>query len=428
MLTSGRGFRRSLFGLFLGGAYLGLGGLAMAWIQPPQDYPDVAIGSGPANQVAIDPADPNHVVIGGSRSGEVGLSRRCAVYVSADAGETWNLAPDPPQCAWPVAVTYARSGGIIYVAYGNSTHEAGLNFSLSIDQGATWSAPTTLVSPLGRWGYSGSLRLAAGSDGSLYAVFSVVERSHSGFYCNGLYVSASTDEGASWSDAHLVDSVCLEDGERFAGSFSVAAGSEGNTIVAYGLDSWEPGYRELTHDYALQIAKSTDYGASFVYGTVDRFTSNLLESEGLYDPDIIIARGGMARVVYVERGEAILYKISRPPYDKWSDKPGRLNPDVTGAGVGSPSLAVGDCGSTNILHAVWSDRVNGTLYTRKIALPGYRWSQPLQIAEIKYGFAGSGAITTSGAEGFALYSNVMGRPLYTTDIFGSWVWSGVTCP
>lgn len=423
MLTSGRGFRCSLFGLLLGGIYFGFGGMAIAWIQPPEDYPDVDIGGGSANQMATDPANPNHLVIGGSRLvwSEGRQINQCAVYTSADGGETWSLAAEPSECTYQVAVTYARSGGVIYAVYGNSSGEPGINFSSSIDQGVTWSAPTIVASPLGRWTSVGSVRLAEGPDGSVYASFSVSEPSPSGSYCDGLYVSASTNEGASWSDARHVESRCWENGEGF-GRYSVAAGGEGTIIIAYVLDSWQPGHAELEHDYTLQIAKSSDYGASFAYGTIDRFSSNGFA--GLSDPLITIAPRGLARLVYVKEEAAILYKKSPPPYDNWRAKPVRLNPKMPGESVGSPRLAVGVCGNTNILHAAW--RGSATFYTRKIALPGYRWSRPLQISP---GFPGSSiGLTAAGAEAFAVSNFVYFHYAWWTRLYGSRVWSGVTCP
>lgn len=418
MLTSGRGFRCSLFGLFLGGVYLGFGGTAIAWIEPPQDYPDLNIGRG---FPAIDPTDPQRLVMGAS------WGASCFISMSVDGGETWSSVSELPQCAGPVAVTYALSGGIIYAAYGSSTWPS-VNFSFSIDQGATWSAPTIVASPLDQWDYLIGLQFAAGVDGPLYVVVSAYKFTPSGSLCDGRYISASTDGGASWSDARHVYLGCPGDGKVLAG-FAVAAGRAGDVLVAYGLDRWEPGHEDLRHDYALQIARSADYGASFVHGTADRSTSDVLSS-----PDITIAgERGLARLVYAKGSDAILYKKSLPPYSTWSVRPDRLNAKVPGASVHSPRLAVGACGNTSILHAAWMESIEATpydiraIYRRKITLPKYRWSKPLQFYA-KMGLGGSvQTLNAAGAKAFATFVYTNYHPLF--NVYGSsWVWSGVTCP
>jgi hypothetical protein len=239
---------------------------------------------------------------------------------------------------------------------------------------------------------------------------------------DSLRFSGSNNQGSSWTE-YRIQSTCGQEIAKRLKGFGLAAGRGGDVVVAYGLDSWDPYFEEeeSRHDYTVQVARSVDFGTSFVYGAADGYSTDLPDgSVVLHDPDIKIGRSGTAHLVYGQGGKAILYKYSLRSYGTWSAKPVRLDDDVLAANVRAPRIAVSACENTSILHAAWVQSLSGTnraLYTRKVAQPGYRWSRPLKIDKPNIGTSLSGLAAT-GAKAFATFSS---------PLFGSRVWSGVTC-
>jgi hypothetical protein len=213
--------------------------------------------------------------------------------------------------------------------------------------------------------------------------------------------------------------------------FALAAGRGGNVFVAYGWEDGWPLYDQSV--YTVRVARSADHGASFIYGVADQ--NDDLDNR-LRNPDIEIGPSGTAHLVYEEQhdpGTAILYKYSYAPYSRWSGEPVRLD-DVPYVGLTTPRLAVGTCGKASVLHATWlesldvSDFPSKVLYARKVARPGYAWSDPLKVGTLKNGIYTNG-LAAAGPKAFSVFAGKTAPdPQNKWGIFGSRVSSGVTCP
>ena len=115
---------------------------------------------------------------------------------------------------------------------------------------------------------------------------------------------------------------------------------------------------------------------------------------------------------------------------RWSAEPVRFDDDVPQADVRAPHLAVGVCAQASVLHATWvgvSDP-SKILYTRRVAQPGYAWSDPLKVGNLKNGIYTHG-VAAAGPKAFSVFAGrTAPDPQNKWGIIGSRVSSGVTCP
>lgn len=409
-------------------------------VGPPTDYPDVRLlsgGSGYAfsSSVAFNPANPKQLA--------VVLGRGCYVKRSRDGGKTWGPLVELPQlpgvgCYTTPAIAYTATGGRLYAAYvysGNSGDGgcedlSGIAFSVSTDQGATWSSPKMVFKEYCNFYYSPAgfrdVNLAVAPDGpEIYAVGYQTE----GHGEQHVLFSSSSDQGASWNPEKEIASGSGFGEPPILHGFALAAGRKGDVFVSYGIEEYLSGFI-----YRLQVARSADHGASFLYGTADQYSSTRRdESLVLSQPDIKIGPSGTAHLVYGKGGEAILYKYSFPPYRTWSAEAVRLDDDIPGAIARSPRLAVSACGGAGVLHATWLEALEGSQpseinYTRKVARPGYDWSEPLRVGGLKHGIYEHG-LAAAGAKAFSVFSGRTapeGEDRWGT--FGTRISSGITCP
>jgi hypothetical protein len=375
------------------------------------------------------PTDPKRLVVG---IVSPGTPSRCYVKTSADGGRTWGALVQLPQFAraecssesWP-AVTCAAGGGRLYAAY-----SYGVAVSVSTDQGATWSIPTSVFGDYYEEDIFFDVRLAAAPDGSRVYVAAEYYHYYGGGHELAVLFSSSDNQGSSWSPVKKIAASFPEDGTWLYG-FALAAGRGGNVFVAYGWEDGWPLYDQSV--YTVRVARSADHGASFIYGVADQ--NDDLDNR-LRNPDIEIGPSGTAHLVYEEQhdpGTAILYKYSYAPYSRWSGEPVRLD-DVPYVGLTTPRLAVGTCGKASVLHATWlesldvSDFPSKVLYARKVARPGYAWSDPLKVGTLKNGIYTNG-LAAAGPKAFSVFAGKTAPdPQNKWGIFGSRVSSGVTCP
>lgn len=402
-------------------------------VAPPTDAADVQLfrGYSLSGQVSFSPIDPKRLAVG---IGALGGSSRCLIKTSADSGKTWSTVqlpqPQPQPGAETLsycfgsapAVTYTSDGRRLYAAYAYSNldlYRTGVVVSASTDYGRTWSRP---IAALPEYetdnGEYYNLHLSAALDSPVMYLAALIP----GHFGNGLLVANSRKPGASW-DYRAIDAGSSIDATSL-GTFSLAAGRNGDVFVAY---DWEQPIANSDYiDYLVQVAKSSDYGASFFSDTVDEFIRPNYDSSGI---DIKVAPLGTAHLVYGKGDKAILYKYSLPPYGNWFTAPVRLDSKVAGSTVWSPRIAVGACGQASVLHVTWLEKVNQTrrvVYTRRVAKNGYVWSSPMKVGGANNAVS-INHLAGAGAKAFSTWETFPSSPDDWT-IFGSGITSGIGCP
>lgn len=272
-------------------------------------------------------------------SGE-GAKRGPAVDVSrSPATFSWlpriALAPDAPRRVFLLWQEIVFSGG---------SHGGDILFARSEDGGASFAAPVNLSNSLGGDGkgridrrvwHNGSLDLAAGPGGALYAAWTEYEGS--------LWFSRSTDGGAHFSPPR-----------RLAGSDaepvrapSLALGPGGTVYLA-----WTVGDDPAAD---IRVAVSRDGGVAFGAPRV------VAPSPGYSDaPKLAVDPGGVVHLVYTESAGGP-FERSRIRYTRSRDgarsfEPARDLPLSPGAaGAGFPSLAIDGGGNLYVLWEIFPD-------------------------------------------------------------------------
>lgn len=401
---------------------------------PPTDYPNIRLFRGYAwnGAAAVNPADPRHLAVG---IGFLGHDQ-CYVKHSVDGGKTWSLVQLPKlasrsadlYCRWSApAVTFAADGSRLYAAYvptGATSFLTGpILLSISLDQGASWSAPT--VTPLDQGDVDDVvISLAAAPEGRrLYLAATATTAEHR---VQSLQFTSSGDQGKAWTAPLTIATDDPYDSISLRG-FSLAAGSKGSVLIAYG---WSEYYPEPS--FTVRIARSADQGATFATGTAAQ--NGVLQ---LSTPDIRIGPAGTAHLVYT-RGpdyppgdEAVLYRYSSPPYATWSATAVRLDHGDSGVIRSSAHIAAGPCGKTSVLHATWLENPasgggGAVLYTRKLAQTGHVWSRPLPVGAAAAALDRN-SIAAAGPGAFAVWQTVPAAADNWT-IVGSRINAGIACP
>ena len=189
-----------------------------------------------------------------------------------------------------------NNGAIPVVAPGGGVHlfwfhgqggQSGIWTVRSDDGGETWSAPMEVARiSLANVPYlrTGSILPAAavdGRDGTLYVVWQ--DGRLTGAFIPQIFLSASTDGGATWSEPELVS-----DGPLNAPNFtpSVAVNGDGVVAIAYTSLRNDPSRSGLLDQY---IAFSKDGGRTFRrsqrLSTISTYAGSLASAEGYFQGD-----------------------------------------------------------------------------------------------------------------------------------------------
>lgn len=200
-----------------------------------------------------------------------------------------NVSRSPDTFSWlPRLVVDGEDARRVYVlwqeiVFSGGSHGGEIFFARSTDGGRTFAAPINLSNTIAgagkgrlteeRWD-NGSLDLAAGPEGTLYAAWTE--------YQGRLHVSRSTDGGRSFSEPQHV----AGDGEAPARGPSLAVDGDAVYVV------WTVGERA---DADIHIARSTDAGRTF--GSPKRVTGTGGHSDA---PKIAVDGRGTLHVVYAE--------------------------------------------------------------------------------------------------------------------------------
>lgn len=363
------------------------------------------IATGLAGGAAVNPVDTAQAAVGIGGPGAGG----CSVRLSADGGNTWApaLLPEPQVLGAPMrsycantapAVVYSADGLRLYAAYpyqsfdqATGEYNSGVLASSSADRGATWSAPAAalpenwLGGPIDPESPGGSevhnVSIAAAPDSPWVYVSSTIPT-----YTGNVLAVSSSPDGYSWTTTSPAY------GDGYFGfvmneKSSIAAGTSGSVLVAYGVVQISPTHQLLGE---IKVARSIDNGATFVGSgglwsppagaIVDRNPGGWASN-----PDIKIGPGKTAHLVYDRTRNGVFYKYSLPPYVKWTLIP--IGAAPIGWQASFPRVATGTCGSATVLSATWLEGASGQpsklAYTYKVAKNGFRWAPPVR-ANVPY--------------------------------------------
>ncbi len=256
--------------------------------------------------------------------------------------EPVNVSRSPNVFSWlPRVVAGPEGTDHVYVlwqeiVFSGGSHGGEIFFARSTDGGESFSDPVNLSNTpagagkgrLGRhlW-HNGSLDLALGPDGSLYAAWTEYE--------GALRVARSSDRGESFSEPVTVVS---REGPATRGP-SLAVASDGTVHLA-----WTPGERP---DADVLVARSDDGGSSFSEPRV------AVESPGHADaPKLAAARDGTLHLAYgeSEEGPGGAYQVRYTRFTGNFEEPRTLESPDPARGGGFPHLALD---ADDRPHLVW---------------------------------------------------------------------------
>jgi hypothetical protein len=287
--------------------------------------------------VAIDPANPNHIVVGANSWQPGNGYFEVYAYVSFDGGKTWSssqpyIKRDASRInAADPTIAFGSDGSVYFAFVALNPARGAVAISRSTDGGRTWSSQTWATS----FNSSADKPAIAAASGKLYLYYQ----------SSGLYGSVSADGGATWGQATLIEA-----GGRNA---NPVVDSQGNVYVFYNTSdsikvailktasTTSGGYRivRVSNAVALQ-PRPTQYRATiYPTGSVDG-------KGNLY---VAWADGRNSG-----RGNDILYSRSTDGGQTWSS-PVTVNNDGTGADQLMPALAVSKEGLVTI---AWLDNRN----------------------------------------------------------------------
>ena len=285
--------------------------------------------------------------------------------LSADGrklGEPVNVSRSPAVFSWlpRVAVDARQRVFVLWqeIIFSGGSHGGDILFARSEDGGQTFSAPLNLSRSTAGDGkgrinkdswHNGSLDLALGTDGALYAVWTEYE--------GGLWLRRSADGGRTFSRR-----LRIGDGKPARGP-SLAVGANGVVYLA-----WTVG--DAGAD--IRVAASTDGGGSFGAAMI------VHRSEAYSDaPKLAIDANGALHVVYAER-QRILYSRSADRGRSFA-----VPRDISGANAGFPALSADGNGNLYILWERFADSPvrprgltlavsndGGATFTKPVPVPG----------------------------------------------------------
>jgi len=213
-------------------------------------------------------------------------------HISGDgrAGAAVNVSRSPATFSWlpRIAVDPARAGRVYLlwqeIIFSGGSHGGDILFAASHDGGQSFAAPRNLSRSIGgdgkgqldrRTWSNGSLDLAVGADGTLFAAWTE--------YHGALWLARSRDGGAAFSAPRRI----AGDDARPARGPSLAAGPGGIVHLAWSVGA-DP-------QAAIRVATSRDNGASF---TAPQLVGT---GEGRLDAPRLASGGGRLHLVYARR-------------------------------------------------------------------------------------------------------------------------------
>ena len=237
--------------------------------------------------VAFAPGGGHYVAWVDQKDKEVWLRR-----VGADGrpGAAVKVSRSPATFSWlPRIVVDPARGGRVYllwqeIIFSGGSHGGDILFAASIDGGETFAAPLNLSRSKGgdgkgrldrRTWSNGSLDLAVGADGTLFAAWTE--------YHGALWLARSRDGGSAFSAPRRI----AGDDARPARTPALAAGPGGTIHLAWSVGEDPQG--------AIRVAASRDNGASFAAPQL------VGVGEGRLDAPRLAFAGGRLHLVYARQ-------------------------------------------------------------------------------------------------------------------------------
>jgi len=271
-------------------------------------------------------------------------------------GEPVNVSRSPATFSWlPRIALSPREPSAVFVLwqeiiFSGGSHGGDILFARSEDGGRTFSAPLNLSNSRAGDGkgrirrniwHNGSLDVAAGADGAVYAAWTEYE--------GALWFSRSDDGGKRFSPPLRI----AGSDERPARAPSVAAGPKRTVYLA-----WTVG-----EDYAadIHVAASADGGSSFGEPVI------VAPSPGYSDaPKLVVDRRGTLHLAYAESSGGP-FGPPRIRYTRSSRGVGAFEPprELSATGAGYPALSADGAGG---LYVLWEPVGDPRAFPRGLAL------------------------------------------------------------
>jgi hypothetical protein len=265
-------------------------------------------------QIAVDPVDGRTLYAAWLQNGKSDI----AVARSTDLGHTWTVVVADATNAGTDKPILAVRGPHVYVGY---NHAQKVWVSSSHDGGATFT--TANVNPNGKLGWS----LAGGgtvtSDGAVYFSWAGYEQNGGAKGKVNLFVSKSTDGGATWTNGVLDVSAAPPEcsdylcGWAYLGAQVVLASDEAGTLYALWNSGMVPKGPERVY-----FARSDD-GAATWSGKVD--VSRAPAGSAHAFPAVAAGEAGDVRISWMDARQAPLWNVY---YRRSSDGGARFTAEV----------------------------------------------------------------------------------------------------
>lgn len=219
------------------------------------------------------------------------------------------------------------------IIFSGGSHGGDILFARSEDRGTTFSEPLNLSRSAGGDGkgriskdlwHNGSLDIAAGNDGAIYAVWTEYE--------GALWLARSADGGRSFSDPRKI----AGDGAKPARAPSLALALDGTLYLAWTLGE-DPAAN-------IHVAKSTDGGATF--GAPGIVAPSATFSDA---PKLVVGPRGTLHLVYAEK-DRIRYTRSEDGAQNFE-----APRDISKPGAAYPSLSLDAQGNPYVIWELLAD-------------------------------------------------------------------------
>ena len=241
------------------------------------------------------------------------------------------IAPHEPQKIFILWQEIIFSGG---------SHGGDILFARSEDRGSTFSQPLNLSRSVGGDGkgrinreiwHNGSLDIAAGNDGAIYAAWTEYE--------GPLWLARSTDGGRTFAGLLKVSG----DAAKPARGPSLALARDGTVYLAWTLGE------DAAAD--IHVAKSADGGVTFSEPRI------VARSKGYSDaPKLAVDPGGTLHVVYAE-SEGGPFERHHIRYARSTDGAQTFEPprEISKPGAGFPALSLDAQGNPYVIWELFPD-------------------------------------------------------------------------